>query len=67
MTEVEKIADRFITRGEVMNMFRIKKDTLAKWRKREDFPKAKQFSSGTIRFSLKEITNWANEIPSCDG
>ena len=55
---MDRIVEVYLTVEEVAQRFNVSTDTIYRWKRDGDFPKAVKLSRGTTRWRLSEIEAW---------
>lgn len=56
---------KFLSVEQVAERLSVSPDTIYRWKRNGDFPKAIKLSAGTTRWKLEDVAEWENSLKSC--
>ena len=62
---MDRIVEVYLTVEEVAQRFNVSTDSIYRWKREGDFPKAVKLSPGTVRWRLTDIVDWESTREAC--
>ena len=57
--------ETYLTIKQVCERLGVSRASINRWRKTDDFPPARQFSPGCVRWPLSAVIEWERTRPTC--
>ena len=58
-------AQTYLSVDDLATRFNCSRDSIYRWKRSGEFPKAVRFSPGMVRWRLSDIEDWENRLEAC--
>ena len=59
------ISQTYLSVTDLAERFNCSKDSIYRWKREGDFPRAVKLSPGMVRWKLSDIEDWENKLRTC--